>query len=252
MLLASALGVLWLTTATQAPGPVARCQRSLADFPTEKLLRPLTSPAGTGSASGAGVYVGAFAGAGSAHLADFTLGYAVAPACGLELAVETRHALAPAGPFEAVGASLTVALRPGLALSLGNTARLGSSSLGLSSVGTWVGLPLRLPLTRWLGVVGLDRVAGVDLLWIRSGGGRIDAFVALPAGLLVQALPRLSVQLVGRPQVVVLSTLRATVSGELELLFVPLRWLDLRALAVVSPLGSTTKLDASLGATVRF
>lgn len=249
MILASVLGVLTLAASPEAE---ARCVRSVAAFPTEKLRRPLTQPAGTGSVSAAGIVMSAFAGGGAASLADFSVGYAVAPACGVELAVETRHALTPASPFEHVGASLTVGLTPWLALAFGNESRVAGAVSGVRTVGTWVGAPLRLPLNRWLGLVGLDRVTGLDVLWSSFGGFRLDAWVALPAGVLLQPHSRVAVQVLGRPSLRVIPRLTATVDAELEVLFVALRWLDLRALAVVSPRESSTRIDATLGVTARF
>lgn len=248
MVLVSILSAVVLSAPPAAP---TRCVRSLAEFPTQKLRRPLTLPVGTGSASLEGTLVSAFAGGGSAALGGFALGYAVAPACGVELAVETRHALTPPGPFESVTVALTLALSPSLALAFGGRARL-LGDRELSSLDQWVGVPFRVALNDWFGFVGLDRIAGVELLWQGRSGARLDVTLALPAGVLFQPLPQLSVELRARPGVRVLPELRAAVDAEVELLVVPRRWLDLRLLAVVSPRASSTRVDASLGATVRY
>jgi hypothetical protein len=225
--------------------------RSLADYPTEKLRRPLTQPAATGSATIEGTLVSAFAGGGAAALGSLSLGYAVASACGVELAVNAQHGLTPAAPFERVSAALTFGLSRSVALTLANQARLPGTR-EISAVNQWVGVPFRVALNDWFGLVGLDRLAGVEFLWQGRSGARLDVTLALPAGVLFQPLSRLSVQLLGRPSFRVVPQPTASLDAEVELLFVPLRWLDLRLHTLMSPRATSVRIDTTVGATARF
>lgn len=244
--------------------PAASCRRGLvaaseagvadplSDYPTEKLKRPLALPRYSWSLSTSGVYSGTFTGGGAANAGGATLGVAFAPACNLEIGVDTAHAFLPAQPFNTVAPSVTMAMVDWIALMVSARLRLQPTELGVRSVSTWLGSPLRWALTRWIGIVGLERIVGLSVLWSESAGTSTAFTLSAPLGALFQPASRFSVEAKVQPLFVLAPSAAARVEFDFEALFVPLQWLDVRLTGHLAPGPSATLLIASLGVSVRL
>ncbi|MHB8875871.1 MAG: hypothetical protein ACYC8T_19455 [Myxococcaceae bacterium] len=225
---------------------------TLAEYPTEKLHRPLALPARAWALGASGVYSGRTGAAGTAHAAGATLDVAVSPLCNLEVGLETAHVLTPVLPLTSVAPRIALALTDSTAVSLIANLRLQPTGYGARYAGVWLGAPVRLRLAEWVGVVGLERLAGLEVLWGEPIGSAAGFTLSLPAGVLIQPSRRLSLEARLRPVVAVLPLALSRLEVEAELLFVPVHWLDVILAGYVWPASPVTQVIASAGVRLRL
>lgn len=223
---------------------------SLDNYPRAKLARPLTLPRFAWSVSAAGVYSGNLAPGFSSHGGGVVLGASTSPVCNVEVSVQTSHVFAPSPhPLSAVQPQLVVALTRSVALAATAHVQVQPSPGGLQAVVGFLGVPLRFPLTSWLGLVGMEQVLGFELHWGPPISTQLVPVVTLPVGLLVQPAAFLSIDVRARPKGTFNSLSLWRLDLESEVTVAPRSWIDLVAAVWVgvAPVGSMT---ASVG--VRF